>query len=29
MKNVSTPLKRIFDMSGVTKICPIIEEKGK
>lgn len=24
MKNVGQPLKKIFDMSGVTKICPII-----
>ena len=24
MENVSVPLKKIFDMSGITKICPII-----
>lgn len=24
MENVSTPLKKIFDMSGITKICPIV-----
>lgn len=23
LKNVSSPLKKIFDMSGVTRICPI------
>ena len=23
MENVSTPQKKIFDMSGITKICPI------
>lgn len=23
MENVSTPLKKIFDMSGITKICQI------
>ncbi len=23
MENVSTPLRKIFDMSGITKICPI------
>ena len=29
MKNVGTPLKKIFDMSGVTKICPIINEESE
>ena len=24
MKNVNTSIKKIFDMSGVTKICPIV-----
>lgn len=24
MENVSAPLKKIFEMSGITKICPII-----
>ncbi len=24
MENVSVPLKKIFDMSGITQICPII-----
>ena len=23
IENVSTPLRKIFDMSGITKICPI------
>ncbi len=23
MENVSTPLRKIFEMSGITKICPI------
>lgn len=23
MENVGTPLKKIFEMSGITKICPI------
>ncbi|MCI8346165.1 MAG: anti-sigma factor antagonist [Clostridia bacterium] len=23
MENVSTPLRKIFDMSGITRICPI------
>mgnify|MGYP004469947349 CR=1 FL=1 len=25
MENVSTPLRKIFEMSGVSKICPIIK----
>lgn len=29
MENVSAPLKKIFDMSGVTKICPIINGESK
>lgn len=29
MKNVGLPLKKIFDMSGVTKICPIINEESE
>lgn len=25
MENVSTPLRKIFEMSGVSKICPIVK----
>ena len=28
MKNVSPTVKKVFEMSGVTKIIPIIEEQG-
>ena len=29
MKNVKQSIKKIFEMSGVVKIIPIIEEEGK
>lgn len=28
MKNVSPSVKKVFEMAGVTRIIPIIEEQG-